>query len=199
MRVVKRHELIAVVPLRDVRHRRVANASEAPPQIVVDTDERQQDCAKRSAMRDSHHGLRLIHGCKMIGNLLRTGSVIGIPFAAFPALPSLKEQVQLAGEVLLNLRPGVATPIADVQLPQSRISFQRQRKSLGEGLCSVCCTLQIAGQQRCNRDIRQSARQILCLLASELAQRRVGLPLPSASRVPFALCVPNQIDIACCH
>ena len=100
---------------------------------------------------------------------------------------------EVAGPVVLDLPGGEALPLAGVVLAQLRIELDRPDAELvGDDLGGAPRPLEVARHDEV--EDAEPARRLGCLALTQLRQRRVGLALPAAGRVPRRLPMADQQD-----
>ena len=111
-----------------------------------------------------------------------------------PQVEPVVEVFQLRRVLPGDLPPGLLLPHAHADLPQVPPPVQGQALGLVNGAGGGAGAVEVAGVDRVDGNIRESARQRLDLPLAPVCDAAVGLSLGDAVQVALRLCVANQID-----
>jgi hypothetical protein len=149
--------------------------------------------ADRAAVKD--HDDRLL--CVPFGDLRQRADDAlahrGVGLAARKRLAVVgRPAFDVAGIPPLDLAHGQAFPFPDVDLAQARIDLDAEAMRASDDRGRVARAAQVARVHGRDRLVGERCRERARLLASELIQRPVGVPLPATVAVPVGLAVPRQ-------
>lgn len=111
-----------------------------------------------------------------------------------PQVEPVVEVFQLRRVLPGDLPPGLLLPHAHADLPQVPPPVQGQALGLVNGAGGGAGAVEVAGVDRVDGNIRESARQRLDLPLAPVCDAAVSLSLGDAVQVALRLCVANQID-----
>ena len=112
--------------------------------------------------------------------------------AGLPAVPRLVPRLSPIRVALLDLRPGEALPLADVDLAQLAQRDNVGAEARRDDLRCLARPREVARVDELDRLAGELGRERVRLLASRLVERRVGVALEAPLAVPVRLAVPHE-------
>src|SRR5258708_760024 len=109
-----------------------------------------------------------------------------------PAPAALVPVASSLGKALFDLRPRKALPLADVDLAQRRVRQDRDAEARADDLRRLAGAGEVARVDRVDSLAGELVRERARLLAPELVQRLVRMPLEAALAVPIRLSMPHE-------